>query len=203
MLLERAEVGQRELALVFDRAQFSHFGHAVLAKGAQQGHALSELVVLVAELGLHESDSFDELSEGGVALGFIDDFEFEAAGPVSLEEDDLLLLYTDGIIEAMNPDNEPFGKERLSRMLRENRAASARDLFHLGLLHHLRRFDSQADRSAAKGLKDLLKDNDIWTLYKPQTEEIETLQSVFGKLGGGSKSAFREALRLLREFDEK
>ncbi len=59
-----------------------------------------------------------------------------------------------------------------------------------------------ADRSAPKGLKQLLKDKDIWTLYKPKTEEIDVLQNVFGSMGNGSKSAFREALRLIREFNE-
>ncbi len=58
------------------------------------------------------------------------------------------------------------------------------------------------DRSAPKGLKQLLKDDDIWTLYKPKTEEIDVLKEVFGKMGAGSKSAYREALRLVREFNE-
>ena len=57
-----------------------------------------------------------------------------------------------------------------------------------------------ADRSAPKGLKTLLKDDDIWSLYKPKAEEIEVLRATFGALGDGNKSTFREALRLLREF---
>lgn len=59
-----------------------------------------------------------------------------------------------------------------------------------------------ADRTAPKGLKDLLKDKDIWTLYKPKADEIEVLHNVFGQLGSGSKSSFREALRLVREFKQ-
>lgn len=57
------------------------------------------------------------------------------------------------------------------------------------------------DRSAPKGLKRLLKDEDLWSLYKPQVHEISMLANVFGKLGDGSKSSFREALRLVREFN--
>ena len=71
---------------------------------------------------------FEELGEGGVALGLIDDFQFEASGPIDLNEGDLLLLYTDGIIEAMNPENEPFGKDRLMAILGENRDLSAREI---------------------------------------------------------------------------
>jgi DNA-binding XRE family transcriptional regulator len=57
-----------------------------------------------------------------------------------------------------------------------------------------------ADRSAPQGLKELLKDSDLWTLYQPTSHEIHTLKTVFGSLGDGTKSAYREALRLVREF---
>lgn len=57
------------------------------------------------------------------------------------------------------------------------------------------------DRNAPKGLKRLLKDEDLWGLYKPQAHEIQLLASVFAELGEGSKSSFREALRLVREFN--
>jgi sigma-B regulation protein RsbU (phosphoserine phosphatase) len=75
-----------------------------------------------------ETGEFEELGEGGVALGLIDDFEFEVAGPVRLDPGDLLLLYTDGIIEAMDPASEQFGKERLKTILSANRDLSAREL---------------------------------------------------------------------------
>ncbi|MBN1867267.1 helix-turn-helix transcriptional regulator [Candidatus Sumerlaeota bacterium] len=57
-----------------------------------------------------------------------------------------------------------------------------------------------ADRSAPRGLKELLKDADLWALYQPTGHEIHTLRTVFGSLGDGTKSAYREALRLVREF---
>jgi hypothetical protein len=59
------------------------------------------------------------------------------------------------------------------------------------------------DRAAPKGLKRLLKDDDLWALYKPQMHELEMLSNVFASLGDGSKSSFREALRLIREFDSE
>ena len=57
-----------------------------------------------------------------------------------------------------------------------------------------------ADRSTPKGLKALLRDDDIWSLYRPKADEIELLRATFGTLGDGNKSSFREALRLVREF---
>lgn len=73
-------------------------------------------------------DSFEELAEGGIALAMIDDFEFEAAGPVTLDPGDILFMYTDGIIEAMSPSREPFGVERIQDMLRSCRDLPAKDI---------------------------------------------------------------------------
>jgi DNA-binding XRE family transcriptional regulator len=57
-----------------------------------------------------------------------------------------------------------------------------------------------SERTMPKGLKRLLKDDDLWELYKPLASEINTLAVIFGKLGDGTKSSYREALRLVREF---
>ena len=60
-----------------------------------------------------------------------------------------------------------------------------------------------ADRSAPKGLKELLRDGTFWTLYKPTSAELELLSTEFAQLGHGTKAAYREALRLAREFKKK
>jgi DNA-binding XRE family transcriptional regulator len=56
------------------------------------------------------------------------------------------------------------------------------------------------DADLPKALRDLLGDDELWSVYKPTGREINTLRDDFGKLGKGSKGAFREALRLVREF---
>jgi len=56
------------------------------------------------------------------------------------------------------------------------------------------------DNNLPKGLKSLIRDDEIWLIYKPTGAEINFLRDTFGKLGEGSKSSFREALRLIREF---
>jgi serine phosphatase RsbU (regulator of sigma subunit) len=68
-------------------------------------------------------DTFEELADGGIALAMMDDFEFEASGPVALEKGDILFMFTDGIVEAMSPSREPFGIARIQDILR-----GARDL---------------------------------------------------------------------------
>ena len=56
------------------------------------------------------------------------------------------------------------------------------------------------DTKLPKPLRDLLADEELWALYKPTGHEINFLRDLFSPLGKGSKKAFREALRLIREF---
>ncbi len=39
---------------------------------------------------------------------------------VDLEKDDMLVIYTDGVTEAMNPENEQFGEERLVQVIKDS-----------------------------------------------------------------------------------
>jgi sigma-B regulation protein RsbU (phosphoserine phosphatase) len=75
-----------------------------------------------------ETDAFEDLAEGGVALAVIDEFEFAATGPIALGKGDILLLYTDGIVEAMSPAREPFGVDRIKDILRRQRDLSAKEI---------------------------------------------------------------------------
>jgi phosphoserine phosphatase RsbU/P len=58
---------------------------------------------------------------GGLALGFIPDYPFRC-GRIQLDSGDSLVLYTDGITEAMNASHELFGAHRIQETL--DRAAS-------------------------------------------------------------------------------
>lgn len=59
---------------------------------------------------------------------------------------------------------------------------------------------SSKDKTLPKGLRELLDDPELWALFKPTGHEINMLRDIFGPLGRGTKSAYREALRLVREF---
>lgn len=59
---------------------------------------------------------------------------------------------------------------------------------------------AQKDPKMPKGMKAMLRDDDIWNLYKPAGAELNFLRDTFGKLGDGNKGAFREAIRLVRDF---
>ncbi|MBN2436059.1 MAG: SpoIIE family protein phosphatase [Spirochaetes bacterium] len=68
-------------------------------------------------------NSVKELPAGGVALGAggRESFErFSSGKNTMLEKNDLLVLYTDGIVEAMNNNNEEYGEERFYNVLKKN-----------------------------------------------------------------------------------
>lgn len=56
------------------------------------------------------------------------------------------------------------------------------------------------DDSIPRGLKALLRDDEIWSLFKPKGEEINLLRETFGQFGEGDADDYREALRLVRVF---
>lgn len=68
----------------------------------------------------------------GVIAGMFDGLEF-AVKPIQLERGDILVLYTDGITEAMSPRDEEFGSERLDALVRENHHLTAQQL--VSVLH--------------------------------------------------------------------
>lgn len=63
------------------------------------------------------------LDKTGMVLGVVGDQQYEASAAVPLQSGDLLLLYTDGVDEAMSPEREVFGAERLHAVLTAARAA--------------------------------------------------------------------------------
>ena len=65
-----------------------------------------------------------ELNAAGAVLGQFPDWVYEQS-ELQLRPGDTLLMFTDGMVEASNQDDEPFGEARLVEMALENRNASA------------------------------------------------------------------------------
>jgi len=68
--------------------------------------------------------SVSELSTGGLLLGFDPEAEYDH-GVETMTSGDVLVLYTDGITEAMDPRGREFSLDGLSRTVRESRDLSA------------------------------------------------------------------------------
>ncbi|MFC1718174.1 SpoIIE family protein phosphatase [Candidatus Poribacteria bacterium] len=61
----------------------------------------------------------DMLESDACPLGILADQDFETS-QLEWEKDDIFVLYSDGIIEAENTNDEEFGEERLKRLIVEN-----------------------------------------------------------------------------------
>jgi sigma-B regulation protein RsbU (phosphoserine phosphatase) len=66
----------------------------------------------VHEMGLHSLD------RTGMAMGVVEDTDWEQR-TVSMEAGDVLVLYSDGITEAHNAQNELFGEPRLIQAIED------------------------------------------------------------------------------------
>ncbi|OPZ23041.1 MAG: hypothetical protein BWZ10_00066 [candidate division BRC1 bacterium ADurb.BinA364] len=82
---------------------------------------------------------------------------------------------------------------------RPKSAGAIRDYSRIAEQEELKRLSAK-DTSLPKPLRDLLADDELWAHFRPTGQEINILRDSFGKLGKGTKSAYREALRLIREF---
>lgn len=73
-----------------------------------------------------------QLDVGGIVLGAFRDLPnpYEV-GEIHMEQGDILVCYTDGIVESTNPDDEEYGYQRLVKLTQENRHLGARALIDL------------------------------------------------------------------------
>jgi sigma-B regulation protein RsbU (phosphoserine phosphatase) len=71
--------------------------------------------------------SVERLAATVTVLGLFEEWEC-AVAEAQLGPGDILAIYTAGIVEAMNANQEEFGEARLVRTLRENRHLGARPL---------------------------------------------------------------------------
>jgi len=62
------------------------------------------------------SMAVEELSVGGTVIGMFPQARYEE-GTVDLRPGDVLMVFTDGVPEALNPREEEFGEERLKKVL--------------------------------------------------------------------------------------
>jgi len=68
-----------------------------------------------------------ELEKGGIPLGFLDDFDYQQ-NRFFFKENDILVIYTDGVTEAMNKNDEEFGLEPLKKIVELNKDNTAVDI---------------------------------------------------------------------------
>lgn len=75
-------------------------------------------------LVLRADGKLERLFEGGLLLGVLGDAAY-TRGTFQLDFGDMLVVYSDGIIESLNDAGQEFGYERLEAQLRESQADTA------------------------------------------------------------------------------
>jgi len=87
---------------------------------------------------MHRDGSHERLTEGGLVLGVFANQKFHS-GAVQLRSGDRVVMYTDGVTEACNSQDEEFGEERLLGVLQENPLRSAAEI-QKRILHSVTEF---------------------------------------------------------------
>ena len=84
--------------------------------------------------------------ENGLALGFLDDFEYKL-GTIQLNPGDALVLYTDGVNEAMNASRQMFRTETLGECLAPVCDEGSAEAVTRTIMDHVAQFVSGAPQS--------------------------------------------------------
>ena len=97
------------------------------------------------------------LNEGGLLLGSFDFAEFEQVTK-QIEPKELLLIYSDGVTEAMNSNNEEFGEDKLLDIIKSNLNLSAKELIEK-IITEVKAHSSKVEQSDDITLMALKRNN--------------------------------------------
>jgi sigma-B regulation protein RsbU (phosphoserine phosphatase) len=73
-------------------------------------------------------DKFDEFRGAGMALGVDADWRYEQFQKTDLKQGQVIVMGSDGLWEARNPQGEMFGKEHIRQIIRQSPAATAGEI---------------------------------------------------------------------------
>ncbi|PVX24222.1 MAG: hypothetical protein CW691_08245 [Candidatus Bathyarchaeum sp.] len=63
--------------------------------------------------------SVEKLPPTGIALGALENVEYKSRS-INIEKDDVVVMYTDGVTEAINSQQDMFGEKRLTEIIQKN-----------------------------------------------------------------------------------
>jgi sigma-B regulation protein RsbU (phosphoserine phosphatase) len=90
------------------------------------------------------ADRFEELSGQGIALGIDGSWQYEEAYYAAMAAGQIIVLSTDGIWEARNPQDEMFGKQALYDIIRRNARSGAAEIQD-AVLADLKQFQQEVE----------------------------------------------------------
>lgn len=103
---------------------------------------------------IRRGDDIIDLEKGGLVLGVMDDPEYDVE-TLDIKRSDAIVMYTDGLIDAVNFEGEFWSRERLVEVVKECCNCSAETLVHQ-ILAYRRRFVGlarQIDDTSIVGIK--------------------------------------------------
>ena len=115
-----------------------------------------------------------ELDAGGLVLGIIPDAEYTIE-TIEFRQDDLLLMYTDGLIDAMNFQGRIWGKEEMLKALDKCPRASAKGLVQ-HLLGYQRRFSGLASQTDDTSIVVIRRDDNVNTCDVDEECQCQTTE---------------------------
>ena len=77
---------------------------------------------------IRKNGTVQKLEEGGLILGIMKNLAPYQEGNCQFEPGDVLVMYTDGVSEAMDPESVDFTEEALEKVAKSARNSSAKDL---------------------------------------------------------------------------
>jgi serine phosphatase RsbU (regulator of sigma subunit) len=137
-LVSRTFTTEHFISMVYAELTNSENGLVVYANA---GHS-NPILLHVA------TDAVEKLSATGQLIGPFPN-ELYRSEFVLMQKGDILLLYTDGIVEASNEQKEMFGDQRLIRLLRTHRGKTAKELCQL-ILEEVQVYSANAEYSDDK-----------------------------------------------------
>jgi sigma-B regulation protein RsbU (phosphoserine phosphatase) len=99
--------------------------HRQTSRRSSGNTAVDENVIAFG--GVEENPAITLLTTGGPIIGTFLDGPYEQES-IQMERGDLLVAYTDGVTEAMNPEDVEFGEARLRAIIVESLLLTAREL---------------------------------------------------------------------------
>ena len=94
----------------------------------------------------NQTKSIEMVPTNGVILGIQQTiFEFQNEGCIELQEGDSILMFTDGVTEAMNPKSEPYEGEKLYLAYKKNAEEPSKSMLN-NIFQDIQAFMGEADQ---------------------------------------------------------
>ncbi|MCX7909654.1 MAG: serine/threonine-protein phosphatase [Ignavibacteria bacterium] len=90
-----------------------------------------------------DSERIVKLNPTGGLLGILENQKFKVEN-IRMHVGDILVLYTDGITEAMNQEHKLFGEERLIELIKKSKELPSKDIA-LNILEEVNKFSSKSE----------------------------------------------------------